>query len=86
MDDPKESLHPILAEYKATEVVDRRIHGLKVKLGLARSKAKQATCLEEKIAAKRLEKTLQEQIRVAYRTYFDDIDALLESWDDVSTP
>ena len=83
MDNTKESLQPILAERKATEVVDRRIHGLKVKLGLARCKAKQANCLEEKIAAKRLEKNLQEQIRAAYRSYFDDIDALLDTWNDV---
>jgi hypothetical protein len=52
MDVAKETLHPVLAERRATEVVERKIHGLKVKLGLARSKAKRAKCLAEKLRRK----------------------------------
>jgi ubiquinone biosynthesis protein COQ9 len=67
-----------LEESEATAIVDKKIRGLKIKLGLARVKAKRAATLDEKIAAKRLEKNLQEELRVAYRSYFDDIAALLE--------
>jgi hypothetical protein len=84
MNHADDTLHPIVAERKATAIVDGKLHGLKVKLGLARAKANQATCLAEKIAAKDLEKTIQADIRQAYRSYYDDIDALLASWDDLS--
>jgi hypothetical protein len=86
MNNAEDTLHPILAERKATAIVDRKLHGLKVKLGLARANAKQAKSLAEKIAAKGLEKTIQAEIRQAYRSYFDDIDALLDSWNDLSRP
>jgi hypothetical protein len=67
-----------LAPDEATRTVDARLHGLRCKIGRARAKAKHAGTLKQKIEAKLEEKTLRQELTQAYRSYHDDISALVD--------
>lgn len=60
-------------EQDARRQVDRRIHGLKVRLGKARSEAKRAETLEEKIDRYGKVKEVEEELALLQRSYWVEV-------------
>lgn len=60
-------------EQDARRQIDRRIHGLKVRLGKARAEARCAEALEEKIARYGKVEELEEELALLQRSYWAEV-------------
>jgi len=66
----------LTVEQKARQQLEKREHGLKVRLGLARAAARRAATLEEKVARYRTVKELQRALDLLRRNYWAEIEKL----------
>ena len=65
-----------MIEQEARKQIDRRVHGLKVRLGQARARAKRAETLDEKIAHYARAKEVERDLHALQRSYWQEVGKL----------
>ena len=63
-------------EQEARKQIDRRVHGLKVRLGQARAREKLAETLDEKIALYARAKEVERDLHALQRRYWQEVGKL----------
>lgn len=66
----------MIIEQEARKQVDGRVHGLKVRLGQARARAKRAETLAEKVALYAHAREVEAELRTLQRSYWREVGKL----------